>query len=134
MDRKSISKRLQELKEVRKIKRVRAFALEVNADPSFFDKIYKGNADITDNIIASLREKLGVNPRWIEYGETPQYIGSGTPANHVNGANNLASADLIAAKDETIAALNRHLTFVEKENERLKDQCNVSLKRLTLYA
>lgn len=137
MDRKGISKRLQEFRESQRLRSVRAFALEVNTDPSYFDKVLKGTADITEKILSGLQHKYNLNPRWVEFGELPKFIQITPQNSYTNGNGNGNHAapveEIVQSKNETIAVLKDQVATLKEETQRLKKQCETHLTQLQHY-
>lgn len=72
-DNKKIAERINEIVMDQRPKSQRAFALSINADPSFFAKIAKGEKPITEAVATALAEKYGANKDWIFNGNGPKY-------------------------------------------------------------
>jgi phage repressor protein C with HTH and peptisase S24 domain len=70
--------RLKQIMNEYRAKSVRAFALSINTDPSFFAKILKGEKELTQNVADQIRSKYGVNADWLQTGKgekaEPQHI------------------------------------------------------------
>ena len=74
VDNKSISERLRKIESDLRLKSRRAFALSINADPSFFDKILKGTTPLTEAYAEALEKKYGVSREWLFSGEGEVYL------------------------------------------------------------
>ena len=106
-----VHKRLQEFKEEQQLRSVRALALSIGADPSFFDKIYKGQKPISDALLKDLERVYRLNPKWVKFGAEPKYVmEQQAPAN---------SEDL---RDKLIQNLERTVAQQEREISSLNDR------------
>jgi len=74
---KQIADRLKEIKADKKFKSSRAFALAINADPSFFNKILKGEKSITETYVLELAKKWAVSENWLLHGNGAKYGAEG---------------------------------------------------------
>lgn len=113
-----IAKRLKELKADKRLKSARAFALSIDADPSFFDKILKGEKSLTENYLSALVLKYGVNEKWILFGEGEKYR-----PNIPHGTSKNEEQELLALLIELMkrqnVILERQTNNVEKKVERI---------------
>jgi transcriptional regulator with XRE-family HTH domain len=109
-DNKSIAKRLEEVIADVKPKSKRAFAISINADPSFFDKILKGKASLTENIASSIAEKYGVDLEWL-------LMGQGTRHPNERRGQRPTSTDY----------QTKYILQLEKENQYLQDIVKTNL-------
>lgn len=83
-DNKEVGKRLEGLMVDLRLKSRRAFALSVGADPSFFDKIMKGTATLTDGYAKLIEEKYGVNKEWLFTGKGDKHPGGKEKAREID--------------------------------------------------
>lgn len=67
-DKETIGLRMEWLERELRFKSRRAFALSIDADPAFFDKIVKGRAKLPDRYAENLEQKHGVNKEWLQNG------------------------------------------------------------------
>lgn len=77
IDNNAVGKRIEEIIAQKRVKSRRSFAISVNADPSFFDKIVKGQAPLTSKIAKSIASEYGVNEEWIWNGEGEKWSKGG---------------------------------------------------------
>ena len=68
IDNKKVGERLRQIEGSLRLKSRRAWALAIEADPSFFDKIVKGQATLTETYADALQKKFGVNKEWVFHG------------------------------------------------------------------
>lgn len=107
---KAIVKRLEEVMADIRPKSKRAFAISVNADPSFFDKILKGKASLTENIASSIASKYGVDLEWL-------LTGNGEKRTNERRERRPASTDYQM----------KYILQLEKENQYLQDIVKTNL-------
>jgi hypothetical protein len=72
VENKGVVGRLAELRRDSRARSVRAFALSISADPSFYAKIEKGDKELTDGIAEGICKKYGVNKDWLFTGQGPK--------------------------------------------------------------
>lgn len=68
-----VANRLSELIKEKRIKSIRAFALSINADPSYFSKVTKCERSIPETMVDAIHDKYGVSPDWLLWGKSPKY-------------------------------------------------------------
>src|ERR1700744_2825094 len=64
-DNKRVGERLLNIITHQRIKSKRAFAISIDADPSFMDKIIKGKATLTEKIAKKIADVYGINEEWL---------------------------------------------------------------------
>ncbi|HTI09159.1 MAG TPA: hypothetical protein VL832_11410 [Puia sp.] len=75
-DKENIGQRLEWIIADKRLKSKRAFALSIGADPSFFDKMVRGAATLTDKYADNIASKYGVNKEWLYSGKGAPYLGN----------------------------------------------------------
>jgi plasmid maintenance system antidote protein VapI len=68
VDNKQVGERLAWLEEHLRFKSRRAFALSIDADPAFFDKIVKNKAKLPSGMAKNIEQKYGVSLEWLQRG------------------------------------------------------------------
>jgi hypothetical protein len=125
LDDKAIAKRLQEVIDDKKLKSERAFALSINADPSYLSKILKVQKTITDSILSALEKKYMVRRDWILHGTGLKY-GTNVPRELTESLVNDSSAAYGLDYKE------KYIALLEKENAKKDEIITVSLTELVM--
>jgi hypothetical protein len=113
---KEISTRLQEIFTEKRPKSERAFALAINADPSYFAKVMKAERPIPESMLDGLASAFQVNREWLLFGKGKKYV-QNVPRE------NISESSIHDYRDELISSLKR-------ENARLQKDLDLSLGEL----
>jgi len=76
-DKQTIGQRLEKVIAGKRVKSRRTFALSIGADPSFFDKMVRGSALLTENYADNIERVYGVNKEWLFSGIGEPYVDLG---------------------------------------------------------
>ena len=102
-----ISSRLTEIMKEKRFKSVRAFALAIDIDPSYFSKVYKNERPISDPMLEGIQKKLGFKTDWLLTGKGDKYRQDGT-----GSTGNLLPSDSLHT--EIIQILKSHNDFLQR--------------------
>jgi hypothetical protein len=114
VDNKEVGKRIEEIRIEKRIRSKRAFALSIGVDPSFFDKMAKGETPLTQAYANAIALKYGVNIEWLYRGAGDKYIKEEKPGSVNHQAELAETKEDLKDAMKTIRSYNEFLQGILK--------------------